>query len=161
MCIRDRAKIEELSSATDDVDIDVAEEISVLQTKCNKLTESIFAKLDPWQVSQVARHPNRPFTQDYIEAIFTEFEEMHGDRSFADDPAIITGIGRLRGQAVAIIGHQKGRDTKGNLHRNFGMPKPEGYRKALRVMKFAEKFHLPLITLIDTCLLYTSDAADE
>jgi len=156
-----QAKIEELSSATDDVDIDVAEEISVLQTKCNKLTESIFAKLDPWQVSQVARHPNRPFTQDYIEAIFTEFEEMHGDRAFADDPAIIAGVGRLRGLAVAIIGHQKGRDTKGNLHRNFGMPKPEGYRKALRVMKFAEKFHLPLITLIDTPGAYPGIGAEE
>ena len=156
-----QAKIEELNSATDDVDIDMAEEITVLQDKCNKLTESIFSKLDPWQVSQVARHPNRPFTQDYIEAIFTEFEEMHGDRAFADDPAIIAGVGRLRGRAVAVIGHQKGRDTKGNLHRNFGMPKPEGYRKALRVMKFAEKFQLPLITLIDTPGAYPGIGAEE
>lgn len=156
-----QAKIEELCSATDDVDIDVAEEVTKLQKKCDKLSESIFSKLDPWQVSQVARHPNRPFTLDYIDAIFTEFEEMHGDRAFADDPAIIVGIGRLRGQAVAVIGHQKGRDTKGNLHRNFGMPKPEGYRKALRIMKFAEKFHLPLITLIDTPGAYPGIGAEE
>ncbi len=156
-----QAKIEEFSNATDDVDIDVAEEIARLQTKCDKLTESIFSKLDPWQVSQVARHPNRPFTLDYINAVFTEFEEMHGDRAFSDDPAIVAGIGRLRGQAVAIIGHQKGRDTKGNIYHNFGMPKPEGYRKALRVMKFAEKFHLPLITLIDTPGAYPGIGAEE
>lgn len=156
-----QAKIEELNSATEDVDVDVAEEVTKLQTKCDKLTDSIFSKLDPWQVSQVARHPNRPFTQDYIDLIFTEFEEMHGDRAFADDPAIIAGIGRLRGRAVAVIGHQKGRDTKGNLYRNFGMPKPEGYRKALRVMKFAEKFKLPLITLIDTPGAYPGIGAEE
>jgi len=156
-----QAKIEELTSASDDVDIDVAEELTKLQTKCDKLTASIFSKLDPWQVSQVARHPNRPFTLDYIESIFTEFQEMHGDRAFADDPAIVAGIGRLQGQAVAVIGHQKGRDTKGNLYRNFGMPKPEGYRKALRVMKFAEKFHLPLITLIDTPGAYPGIGAEE
>lgn len=156
-----QAKIEELSSATEDVDVDVAEEIAKLQNKCDELTKSIFKNLDPWQVSQVARHPSRPFTQDYIDAIFTEFEEMHGDRAFADDPAIIAGVARLRGQAVAVIGHQKGRDTKGNLHRNFGMPKPEGYRKALRVMKFAEKFKLPLITLIDTPGAYPGIGAEE
>ncbi len=154
-------KIRELSTATDDVDIDVAEEISKLQTKCDSLTKSIFQKLDPWQVSQVARHPERPFTLDYIDLIFTEFEELHGDRAFSDDPAIVAGIGRLNGQAVAIIGQQKGRDTKEKLHRNFGMPRPEGYRKALRIMKLAEKFNLPLITLIDTPGAYPGVGAEE
>ncbi len=156
-----QAKIAELSTATDDVDIDVAEEITKLQTKCDKLTETIFQKLDPWQVSQVARHPGRPFSLDYINLIFNEFEELHGDRAFADDPAIVAGIGRLKGQAVAVIGQQKGRDTKEKLHRNFGMPKPEGYRKALRVMKLAEKFNLPLITLIDTPGAYPGVGAEE
>ncbi len=156
-----QAKIAELSTATDDVDIDVAEEITKLQIKCNKLSESIFQKLDPWQVSQVARHPGRPFTLDYIKLIFTEFEELHGDRAFADDPAIVAGIGRLNGQAVAVIGQQKGRDTKEKLRRNFGMPKPEGYRKALRIMKMAEKFNLPLITLIDTPGAYPGVGAEE
>ncbi len=156
-----RARIDELSTATDDVDIDLAEEITKLQTKCNKLTESIFAKLDPWQVSQVARHPNRPFALDYIKAIFTEFKELHGDRAFADDPAIVGGLARLNGQAVAILGQQKGRDTKEKLLRNFGMPKPEGYRKALRIMKLAEKFKLPLITLIDTPGAYPGIGAEE
>lgn len=156
-----KAKIRELSTATDDVDIDVAEEIAKLQTKCDSLTTSIFQKLDPWQVSQVARHPERPFTQDYIDLVFTEFEELHGDRAFADDPAIVCGIGRLNGQAVAIIGQQKGRDTKEKLHRNFGMPRPEGYRKALRIMKLAEKFNLPLITLIDTPGAYPGVGAEE
>lgn len=156
-----QAKIAELSTATDDVDIDVAEEITKLQTKCDKLTETIFQKLDPWQVSQVARHPGRPFSLDYIKLIFTEFEELHGDRAFADDPAIVAGIGRLNGQAVAVIGQQKGRDTKEKLLRNFGMPKPEGYRKALRIMKLAEKFNLPLITLIDTPGAYPGVGAEE
>jgi acetyl-CoA carboxylase carboxyl transferase subunit alpha len=156
-----KEKIRELSTATDDVDIDVAEEIAKLQTKCDSLTTSIFQKLDPWQVSQVARHPERPFTLDYIKLVFTEFEELHGDRAFADDPAIVCGIGRLNGQAVAIIGQQKGRDTKEKLHRNFGMPRPEGYRKALRIMKLAEKFNLPLITLIDTPGAYPGVGAEE
>ena len=156
-----KEKIRELSTATDDVDIDVAEEIAKLQTKCDSLTTSIFQKLDPWQVSQVARHPERPFTLDYIDLVFTEFEELHGDRAFADDPAIVCGIGRLNGQAVAIIGQQKGRDTKEKLHRNFGMPRPEGYRKALRIMKLAEKFNLPLITLIDTPGAYPGVGAEE
>lgn len=154
-------KIRDLSSATDDVDIDVAEEITRLQNKCDSLTKSIFQKLDPWQVSQVARHPQRPFTLDYIKLIFTEFEELHGDRAFADDPAIVAGIGRLNEQAVAVIGQQKGRDTKEKLHRNFGMPRPEGYRKALRIMKLAEKFNLPLITLIDTPGAYPGVGAEE
>ncbi|OED39608.1 acetyl-CoA carboxylase carboxyltransferase subunit alpha [Chromatiales bacterium (ex Bugula neritina AB1)] len=156
-----RAKIDELSTATDDVEIDVAEEIIRLQNKCNKLTETIFAKLDPWQVSQVARHPGRPFALDYIKLIFTEFEELHGDRAFADDPAIVAGLARLNGQSVAVLGQQKGRDTKEKLHRNFGMPKPEGYRKALRIMKLAEKFRLPLITLIDTPGAYPGIGAEE
>ncbi len=156
-----QAKIEELCTASDDVDIDVAEEITRLQTKCNKLTESIFQKLNPWQVSQVARHPGRPFALDYIKLLFNEFEELHGDRAFADDPAIVAGIGRLNGLAVCVIGQQKGRDTKEKLRRNFGMPKPEGYRKALRVMKLAEKFKLPLITLIDTPGAYPGIGAEE
>ena len=156
-----KEKIRELSTATDDVDIDVAEEIAKLQTKCDALTTSIFQKLDPWQVSQVARHPERPFTLDYIKLVFTEFEELHGDRAFADDPAIVCGIGRLNGLAVAVIGQQKGRDTKEKLHRNFGMPRPEGYRKALRIMKLAEKFNLPLITLIDTPGAYPGVGAEE
>lgn len=156
-----QAKIQELSSASDDMDIDVAEELSKLQTKCDSLTESIFDKLSPWQVSQVARHPNRPFTLDYIRLMFTDFEELHGDRAFADDPAIVAGIGRLQGQPVAVIGQQKGRSTKEKLRRNFGMPKPEGYRKALRVMKLAEKFKLPLITLIDTPGAYPGIGAEE
>jgi acetyl-CoA carboxylase carboxyl transferase subunit alpha len=154
-------KIRELSTATDDVDIDVAEEIAKLQNKCDSLTKSIFQKLDPWQVSQVARHAERPFTLDYIQMVFTEFEELHGDRAFSDDPAIVAGIGRLNGQPVAVIGQQKGRDTKEKLHRNFGMPRPEGYRKALRIMKMAEKFNLPLITLIDTPGAYPGVGAEE
>ena len=154
-------KIDALSSATDNVDIDVDDDLAKLRIKCDKLTESIFSKLDPWQVSQVARHPERPFALDYIKLIFTEFEELHGDRAYADDPAIVAGIGRLNGQAVAIIGQQKGRDTKEKIKRNFGMPKPEGYRKALRIMKLAEKFKLPLITLIDTPGAYPGVGAEE
>jgi acetyl-CoA carboxylase carboxyl transferase subunit alpha len=156
-----QGKIDALSSATDNVDIDVDDDLAKLRVKCDKLTESIFSKLDPWQVSQVARHPNRPFALDYIESIFTEFQELHGDRAYADDPAIVAGIGRLNGQAVAIIGQQKGRDTKEKIKRNFGMPKPEGYRKALRIMKLAEKFKLPLITLIDTPGAYPGVGAEE
>jgi len=156
-----QGKIEALSSATDNVDIDVADDLAKLRIKCDKLTESIFSKLDPWQVSQVARHPERPFALDYINLIFTEFEELHGDRAYADDPAIIAGLGRLNGQAVAIIGQQKGRDTKEKIKHNFGMPKPEGYRKALRIMKLAEKFKLPLITLIDTPGAYPGVGAEE
>lgn len=156
-----QGKIDALSSATDNVDIDVADDLAKLRVKCDKLTESIFSKLDPWQVSQVARHPNRPFALDYIESIFTEFQELHGDRAYADDPAIVAGTGRLNGQAVAIIGQQKGRDTKEKIKRNFGMPKPEGYRKALRIMKLAEKFKLPLITLIDTPGAYPGVGAEE
>lgn len=156
-----QGKIDALSSATDNVDIDVADDLAKLRVKCDKLTESIFSKLDPWQVSQVARHPNRPFALDYIENIFSEFQELHGDRAYADDPAIVAGTGRLNGQAVAIIGQQKGRDTKEKIKRNFGMPKPEGYRKALRIMKLAEKFKLPLITLIDTPGAYPGVGAEE
>jgi acetyl-CoA carboxylase carboxyl transferase subunit alpha len=156
-----QGKIDALSNATDNVDIDVDDDLAKLRVKCDKLTESIFSKLDPWQVSQVARHPERPFALDYIKLIFTEFEELHGDRAYADDPAIVAGLGRLNGQAVAIIGQQKGRDTKEKIKRNFGMPKPEGYRKALRIMKLAEKFKLPLITLIDTPGAYPGVGAEE
>ena len=125
------------------------------------MTESIFSSLTPWQVSQVARHPQRPYTQDYIDLIFTDFQELHGERYFADDPAIITGLARLDGESVAIIGHQKGRDTKDRIMRNYGMPKPEGYRKALRIMQMAERFHIPVLTFIDTPGAYPGVDAEE
>jgi acetyl-CoA carboxylase carboxyl transferase subunit alpha len=144
------AKIEELRFAQDDSAVDISAEILRLQKKSQSLTNSIYSKLTPWQISQVARHPQRPYTLDYIQHLFTDFEELHGDRSFADDYAIIGGLARFNGQAVMVIGQQKGRDTKEKIHRNFGMPKPEGYRKALRLMRLAEKFNVPLITFIDT-----------
>jgi acetyl-CoA carboxylase carboxyl transferase subunit alpha len=144
------AKIEELRFAQEDSAVDISAEILRLQKKSQSLTNSIYSKLTPWQISQVARHPQRPYTLDYIQHLFTDFEELHGDRSFADDYAIIGGLARFNGQAVMVIGQQKGRDTKEKIHRNFGMPKPEGYRKALRLMRLAEKFGLPLITFIDT-----------
>ncbi|MDX1513835.1 MAG: acetyl-CoA carboxylase carboxyl transferase subunit alpha, partial [Gammaproteobacteria bacterium] len=143
-------KIEELRRVGSDSSINISEEIEDLQAKSNELTQSIFAKLDAWQIAQLARHPPRPYTQDYIDRIFTGFEELHGDRLFADDPAIIGGICRLDGRPVAVIGHQKGRTTKEKLDRRFGMPRPEGYRKALRIMRLAEKFSLPVFTFIDT-----------
>ncbi|RMG58681.1 MAG: acetyl-CoA carboxylase carboxyltransferase subunit alpha [Gammaproteobacteria bacterium] len=155
------AKIEELRYLTDDAEININEEIAKLQAKCKSLTESIFSKLTPWQVSQLARHPRRPYTLDYIEHLFTDFEELHGDRHFADDPAIVGGIGRFEGQPVMVIGHQKGRDTKEKLRRNFGMPRPEGYRKALRLMEMAEKFRLPILTFIDTPGAYPGIDAEE
>ncbi|SDA22345.1 acetyl-CoA carboxylase carboxyltransferase subunit alpha [Nitrosospira sp. Nsp11] len=144
------AKIEELRFAQDDSAVDISAEILRLQKKSQSLTNSIYSKLTPWQISQVARHPQRPYTLDYIQHLFTDFEELHGDRSFADDYAIIGGLARFNGQAVMVIGQQKGRDTKEKIHRNFGMPQPEGYRKALRLMRLAEKFNVPLITFIDT-----------
>jgi len=155
------AKIEELRYVGDDSEININEEIMRLQKRSDELIESIFSSLSAWQYSQVARHPQRPYTLDYIERIFTDFEELHGERSFADDPAIICGIARLEGIPVTIIGHQKGRDTNDRIYRNYGMPKPEGYRKALRIMKLAEKFKLPVLTFIDTPGAYPGIGAEE
>ena len=154
-------KIEELRFVQDDSVLDISEEVERLQKKSQKLTKSIFGKLSSWQISQLSRHPMRPYTLDYIENIFTDFEELHGDRAFADDPAIVGGLARFYGQSVMVIGHQKGRDTKEKIYRNFGMPKPEGYRKALRLMKLAEKFNVPVITLIDTTGAYPGIGAEE
>lgn len=155
------AKIEALRHADGSVDLDIHEEISRLQEKSQKLTESIFSNLSPWQISQLARHPQRPYTQDYIDLMMTDFQELHGDRLFADDHAIVAGLARLDGRPVMVIGHQKGRDTKEKVHRNFGMPRPEGYRKALRLMRLAERFRVPIITLIDTPGAYPGVGAEE
>ena len=155
------AKIEELRLVGSDAEINIQDEIDKLTSKSHKLTESIFAKLTPWQISQLSRHPLRPYTQDYIDAIVDDFEELHGDRAYADDHAIIGGLGRIGDKAVVVIGHQKGRDTKEKIHRNFGMPRPEGYRKALRLMKMAERFNLPVITFIDTPGAYPGIGAEE
>ena len=155
------AKIDELRYVGDDAEINISEEISRLQAKSKSLTESIFSKLDAWQISQLARHPQRPYALDYIQRIFTEFEELHGDRSYADDPAIVGGPARLDGKPVMVIGQQKGRDTKEKIYRNFGMPRPEGYRKAKRLMEMAERFRLPVLTLIDTPGAYPGIGAEE
>ncbi|SEN64894.1 acetyl-CoA carboxylase carboxyltransferase subunit alpha [Nitrosomonas marina] len=155
------SKIEELRFAQEDSALDISAEIERLKTKSEALTKSVYAKLTPWQISQVARHPQRPYTLDYIEHIFSDFEELHGDRNFADDHAIVGGLARFNGHAVMVIGHQKGRDTREKIHRNFGMPKPEGYRKALRLMRLAEKFSIPLITFIDTPGAYPGIDAEE
>ncbi|HEY4732263.1 MAG TPA: acetyl-CoA carboxylase carboxyltransferase subunit alpha [Gammaproteobacteria bacterium] len=155
------AKIEELRFVGSDNEININEEITRLEAKCRSMTESIFSSLTAWQVSQLARHPRRPYTLDYIERIFTDFTELHGDRCFADDPAIVGGLARLDGRAVMVIGHQKGRDTKEKLKRNFGMPRPEGYRKALRLMQMAERFGLPVLTFIDTPGAYPGVDAEE
>lgn len=155
------AKIEALRYADKGGAIDINEEINKLHAKSRKLTESIFHSLTPWQISQLARHPLRPYTLDHIARVFTDFEELHGDRSFADDPAIVCGLARLDGRPIVVIGHQKGRDTREKVRRNFGMPRPEGYRKALRLMHIAERFHLPLITLIDTPGAYPGVGAEE
>jgi acetyl-CoA carboxylase carboxyl transferase subunit alpha len=156
-----QAKIEELRLVGSDNEINIQEEIERLEAKSRSLTESIFSSLTPWQVSQLARHPLRPYTLDYLRLIFDEFEELHGDRAFADDRAIVAGPARLDGRPVLVIGHQKGRDTKENLLRNFGMPRPEGYRKALRLMKLAERFRLPVLTFIDTPGAYPGVDAEE
>jgi acetyl-CoA carboxylase carboxyl transferase subunit alpha len=156
-----QAKIEELRLVGDDNEINIQEEIERLEGKSRSLTESIFSKLSPWQISQVARHPLRPYTLDYIERIVDDFQELHGDRAFADDKAIVAGLGRVDGRPVMIIGHQKGRDTKEKISRNFGMPRPEGYRKALRLMRLAERFGLPIITFIDTPGAYPGVGAEE
>ena len=154
-------KIEELRFMTGGSELNLSEEIARLEAKIREMTQQIFANLTPWQIAQLARHPQRPYALDYIKAIFTEWEELHGDRHFADDPAIVCGIARLDGRAVAVIGEQKGRDTKERIYRNFGSPRPEGYRKALRVMKLAEKFNLPILTLIDTAGAYAGISAEE
>jgi len=156
-----QAKIEELRLVGDDNEINISEEINRLEAKSRSLTESIFSGLKPWQISQLARHPQRPYALDYIERIFTDFQELHGDRAFADDPAIVGGVGRMEGRPVMVVAHQKGRDTKEKIRRNFGMPRPEGYRKALRLMEMAERFELPLLTLIDTPGAYPGVDAEE
>ncbi len=155
------AKIEELRYVQDDSAVDISEEIARLQVKSQTLIKEIYAKLTPWQVSQLARHPQRPYTLDYVNEIFTDFHELHGDRAYADDLSVVGGLARMNGQAVMVIGHQKGRDTKERALRNFGMPKPEGYRKALRFMKLAEKFRLPVFTFIDTPGAYPGIDAEE
>ena len=155
------ARIEELRYVQDDSAVDISEEIDRLKKKSLVLTREIYAKLSPWQVSQVARHPQRPYTMDYIDAIFTEFQELHGDRIYADDPAIVGGMARFNGQPCMLLGHQKGRDVKERAYRNFGMPRPEGYRKALRLMRTAEKFSLPLFTFVDTPGAYPGVGAEE
>ncbi len=156
-----QGKIEELRYIENDSDMNISSEITRLQKRSNELTDSIFSSLTPWQISMVARHPQRPYTQDYIDRIFTDYNELHGDRSFADDPAIITGIARIDGQPVVIIGHQKGRDTQARIYRNYGMPRPEGYRKAKRIMEMAERFKLPVLTFIDTPGAYPGVGAEE
>jgi len=155
------AKIDELRRVEIDNGMQLGDEISKLQAKCATLTETTFNSLTAWQVAQIARHPKRPYTLDYIGKIFTDFEELHGDRAYSDDAAIICGIARFEGHSVAVIGHQKGRNTKENLHRNFGMPRPEGYRKALRIMELAEKFKMPVLTFIDTPGAYPGVGAEE
>jgi acetyl-CoA carboxylase carboxyl transferase subunit alpha len=155
------AKIEELRYVGDDTEINIGDEIGKLEEKSRSLTKSIFSKLNSWQTSKLARHPMRPYTLDYIDRIFTDFQELHGDRVFGDDHALIGGIARLDGMPVMIIGHQKGRDTKENIRRNFGMSRPEGYRKALRLMKMAEKFRMPVLTFIDTPGAYPGVGAEE
>ncbi|MCG6503731.1 acetyl-CoA carboxylase carboxyltransferase subunit alpha [Kingella pumchi] len=154
-------KIEELRLVQDDSAVDISDEIARLQKKSRDLAKSIFSKLTPAQVSQVSRHPQRPYTFDYIAALCTDFQELHGDRHFADDHAIVGGLARFDGQSVVVIGHQKGRDTKEKIRRNFGMPRPEGYRKALRLMQTAEKFGLPVLTFVDTPGAYPGIGAEE
>jgi acetyl-CoA carboxylase carboxyl transferase subunit alpha len=155
------AKIDELRYIGDDADVNITDEVSKLEAKSKALTQSIFSGLSPWQISQLARHPQRPYTMEYIVRLFTEFHELHGDRCYADDHAIIGGVARLDGIPVMIIGQQKGRDTKEKLHRNFGMARPEGYRKALRLMRMAERFKLPVLTFIDTPGAYPGIGAEE
>lgn len=156
------AKIEALRASHDENDgIDISKEIAALDKKNEKLSEQIYGNLSAWQISQIARHSQRPYTLDYINGMFTDFQELHGDRAFADDPAIVGGTARFDGQAVMVIGHQKGRDVKERQYRNFGMPRPEGYRKALRLYRLAEKFNMPIITLIDTPGAYPGIGAEE
>lgn len=155
------AKIDELRYVGDDSEININEEVARLKDKSESLTKSIFSKLSPWQIARVARHESRPYTQDYLDMILPDFQELHGDRMYADDPAIVGGIGRIDGHSVMFIGHQKGRDTKERVRRNYGMPKPEGYRKAQRLMRMAEKFSMPVVTFIDTPGAYPGVGAEE
>ncbi|MGQ9860633.1 MAG: acetyl-CoA carboxylase carboxyltransferase subunit alpha [Thiobacillaceae bacterium] len=155
------AKIEELSEVQGEAALDISEEIERLRKKGLALTKEIYSRLNAWQISQVARHPQRPYTLDYIQHLMTDFQELHGDRAYADDQAIVGGIARFEGEPVMVIGHQKGRDTKEKILRNFGMPRPEGYRKALRLMRLAEKFRLPVLTFIDTPGAYPGIGAEE
>ena len=154
-------KIEALRFAQEDSAIDIAEEVDLLKKKSQTLLKDTYAKLSPWQVALVARHPQRPYTLDYIAALCTDFHELHGDRAFGDDPAIVGGLARFNGQPVMVIGHQKGRDTRERGYRNFGMPRPEGYRKALRLMKLAEKFEIPVLTFVDTPGAFPGIGAEE
>ena len=154
-------KIDDLRFGQDESAVDISDEISRLEGKSQTLTKDLYAKLTPWQIAQVARHPQRPYTLDYVEHMFTDFQELHGDRSYADDHAIVGGMARFNGVSCMVIGHQKGRDTKEKIHRNFGMPRPEGYRKALRLMKLAEKFNLPVFTFVDTPGAYPGIGAEE
>jgi acetyl-CoA carboxylase carboxyl transferase subunit alpha len=155
------AKIDELKFLGSDTEINIGEEIARLKAKSRALTTSIFANLTPWQITQLARHPQRPYALDHIGQVFTDFQELHGDRMYGDDLAVVGGPARLDGRAVMVIGHQKGRDTKERVRRNYGMPKPEGYRKALRLMQLAERFRLPLVTLIDTPGAYPGVGSEE
>lgn len=155
------AKIHELRNVGSDNAINIEDEIRRLEAKCREKTESIFSSLSDWQISQLARHPERPYTLDYLSLIFERFEELHGDRYYADDPAIVTGLGELDGRSYVVIGHQKGRDTKEKVRRNFGMPRPEGYRKALRLLEMAGRFGLPVVTFIDTPGAYPGVGAEE
>lgn len=155
------AKIEQLRFVQDDSAVDISDEIGRLEAKSAALIKDIYAKLTPWQIAQVARHPQRPYTLDYIEMIFSDFVELHGDRAFADDHAIVGGLARFNGQSCVVIGHQKGRDTKEKIYRNFGMPRPEGYRKALRLMRLAQKFGMPVFTFVDTPGAYPGIGAEE
>lgn len=154
-------KMDELQQFGEQSDVDLKDEISKLQKKSESLTKSIYSDLDDWQIARMARHPNRPYTSDYLPLVFSDFQELHGDRHYADDAAIIGGLARLNGQSVMVIGHEKGRDTKAKVKRNFGMPRPEGYRKALRLMKLAERFDVPVITFIDTPGAYPGIGAEE
>ncbi len=155
------AKIDELRHVTGDSEININEEVAKLEEKSRALTEQIFSSLTAWQIARLARHPLRPYTLDYVRMMFTDFQELHGDRAFRDDPALVAGIGRLDGRPVLILGHQKGRDTREKVRRNFGMARPEGYRKALRLMQMAERFKLPIVTLIDTPGAYPGIGAEE
>ena len=155
------AKIEELRYVGDDSEININDEVARLKAKSESLTKNIFAKLSPWQIARVARHESRPYTLDYLAMIVPDFQELHGDRMYADDPAIVGGVGRIDGRSVMFIGHQKGRDTKERVRRNYGMPKPEGYRKAQRLMRMAEKFSMPVVTFIDTPGAYPGVGAEE
>ena len=154
-------KIEELRNIGSDGQVNIVEEINVLQKKCNKLIKDIYSNLTPWQITQIARHPNRPYTLDYIKKIFKNFHELHGDRAYADDNAIVSGIAQFNETSVAIIGHEKGRGTNEKIARNFGMARPEGFRKALRIMKLAERFNMPIVTFIDTPGAYPGIDAEE